>query len=129
MWASFDDRRMDRALPVAALFGVSIGLGAYWFLVPNWFVVAGLSAVYVGTAYFYLAFDLSLLGRATRFDDRTHKLGYFVGLFGVSTSPIALAQYYGPGDETVLPLVLVLFGVIAFLELASKAEQQADGRR
>jgi len=119
---------MDRALPVAALFGVSIGLGAYWFLVPNWFVVAGVSAVYAGAAYFYLAFDLSLLGRTARFDDRTHRIGYAVGLFGVSISPIAVAQYYGPGDETVLPLVVVLFGVIAFLDLASKAQRQTDGR-
>jgi len=119
---------MDRAPPVAALFGVSVGLGAYWLLVQNWFVVAALSTVYAGAAYFYVAFDVPLLGRVTRFDDRTHRLGYAVGLFGVSTSPIAFGQYYGPGDATVLPLVVTLFGVIAFLDVASKAKQQADGR-
>lgn len=119
---------MDRALPAAALFGVSVGLGAYWLLVQNWFVVAGISAVYAGATYFYLAFDVALLGQATRFDDRTHRVGYAIGVFGVSISPIAFAQYYGPGNESGLPLVVVLFGVIAFLELASKARHQADGR-
>lgn len=120
---------MNRSLPAAALLGVSVGLGAYWLLVQNWFVAAGISAVYTGAAYFYLAFDLSLLGRATQFDDRTHKVGYAIGLFGVSISPIAFSQSLGPGNESGLALVVVLFGVIAFLDLASKARHQVDGRR
>ncbi|WP_323674217.1 hypothetical protein [Halorubellus sp. PRR65] len=119
---------MDRSLLGAVLFGASLGLGAYRVLVSNWFVVAGVAAVYAGAAYFYLAFDVSLLGQATRFDDRTHRAGYAIGLFGVSISSIALAQYYGAGRDTGLPVVVVLVGVIAFLDLASKARQQADGR-
>jgi NADH:ubiquinone oxidoreductase subunit 6 (subunit J) len=118
---------MDRSLPAAGLFGVSFGLGTYWLLVQNAFVAAAISTVYAGAAYFYLAFDVSLFGQATRFDDRTHNLGYAIGLFGVSTSPIAFAQYYGAGNERGLPLVVLLFGVIAFLEFASKARHQVDG--
>jgi hypothetical protein len=119
---------MNRALSVGGLVGLSIGVGVYWFFAQHWFVVAGLAATYAGAAYFYVAFDVSLLGRATRFDDRTDKLGYAIGLFGVASSPVAFAQYYETGEQTGVPLAILLLGVITFMHLASKAHQQPDGQ-
>lgn len=112
---------MDRSLSLAALCGSLVGVGTHLFLVADWFVALGLAAVYFGAAYFYVAFDLSLFGRSVEFEERPDKLGYAVGLFGLSVSPLALADYYGHGDAATAPIVVSQVGVIAFLLLASKA--------
>ena len=117
---------MDRNLPFAVLCGLLVGLGIYWFLPSNWFVAAGTAAVYTGAAYFYIAFDIPLLGSAVQFDDRVDKLGYAIGLFGLSVSPIAFAQYYGQQGTTTLPFVILFMGVIAFLLFSSEAQRQTE---
>lgn len=115
---------MDRNLPLAVPCGLLVGLGIYWFLVPDWFVVAGTATVYAGAGYFYFAFDMS--GQAMQLDDRMDRLGYAIGLFGLCVSPVALAQYYGQQVATTLPIVISFIGVIAFLLFISKAQQQTE---
>ena len=117
---------MNRDLPLAIVCGLLVGFGMYWFLVPDWFIAAGTAAVYAGAGYFYSAFDISLLGSAVQFDDRMDRLGYAIGLFGVSVSPIAFAQYYGQHSASTLPFVILFMGVIAFLLFISKAQQQSE---
>jgi hypothetical protein len=112
---------MDRSLPLAALCGSVVGVGTHLFLVADWFVALGLAAVYFGAAYFYVAFDLSLFGRSVEFEERTDKLGYAVGLFGLSVSPLALADHFSRGDTTTASIVVLQVGVVAFLLLASNA--------
>ena len=112
---------MDRSLPLAALCGSLVGVVTYLFLVADWFVALGLAAVYAGAAYFYAAFDLSLLGRSFEFEERTDRLGYAVGLFGVSAGPLALADHFSRGDGTAGSIVVLHVGVVAFLLLASTA--------
>jgi len=76
----------------------------YWAFVPDGFVAMGTAAVYAGTSYFYFAFDVSLLGEAVRFDDRVDRVGYAIGLFGLSVSPLAFARYFGQESEAMIPL-------------------------
>ena len=117
---------IDRDLSLAVVCGLLIGFATYWFLAPDWFVAAGTAAIYTGAGYFYFAFDISLLGSAVQFDDRMDRLGYAIGLFGTSVSPIAFAQYYGQQSATTLPLIILFMGVIAFLLFISKAQQQSE---
>ncbi len=111
----------DRALPLAAVTGLAVGAVVYGGLVAAPFVALGTATVYAGAAYFYLAYDLSLGATAVEFDDRTDKLGYAVGLFGVSVSPLALAGQYG-GDRVVF--VVWITGVVAFLLFAPRADDR-----
>ncbi|KTG09406.1 hypothetical protein AUR64_16645 [Haloprofundus marisrubri] len=117
---------MQKDLPLAALCGVVVGVGTYALLVTDWFVAGAVTAVYAGATYFYLAFDVSLLGRAVRFDETEDRVGYAVGLFGLSVSPLALANQYGGDGTSTLPLVVLFVGTIAFLLLASQAQRQGE---
>lgn len=117
---------MDRDFPLAVFCGLLVGFGIYWFLVPDWFVAAGTATVYAGAGYFYFAFDVSLFGSAVQFNNRVDRLGYAIGLFGLSVSPIAFAQYYGQQNTTALPFVILFIGAIAFLLFVSKAQQQNE---
>ncbi|GAA0666053.1 hypothetical protein ACFQDG_02315 [Natronoarchaeum mannanilyticum] len=119
---------MDKNLPLAVLCGLLVGLGTYWFLSTNWFIGAGIAAVYAGAGYFYFAYDISLLGSATQFDNPIDKLGYAIGLFGLCVSPMALAQYYGQQGDTTLPFVVLFMGTIAFLLFISEAQRQNEHR-
>jgi peptidoglycan/LPS O-acetylase OafA/YrhL len=117
---------MNRALPLA--LGVSLGpaLGVY-ALVSSVPAALGTAAVYVGAAYFYFAFDISLLAAAPRFDDRSDRLGYGVGLFGLSVTPILFAQSAGGGDATVFGFAIAFFGAVAFLTLSEQARRRRGG--
>ena len=53
---------VDRSLPLATAFGLLVGCFAYQFLLSEWYPALATAAVYASTAYFYLAFDISLLG-------------------------------------------------------------------
>ncbi|VTT87711.1 hypothetical protein DM2_1045 [Halorubrum sp. DM2] len=117
---------MDRDLPLAALCGLLVGFGIYRFLSPGGFVSGATGAVYAGAAYFYFAFDVSLLGTAVQFDDRTDRLGYAIGLFGLCVSPMAFAQFYGRHGATTLPFVILFMGVIAFLLFVAEAQRQTE---
>ncbi|OYR68451.1 hypothetical protein DJ79_05875 [Halorubrum ezzemoulense] len=116
---------MNRALPLALGVGVVPALGVY-ALVSSVPTALGTAAVYVGAAYFYFAFDISLLAAAPRFDDRSDRLGYGVGLFGLSVTPILFAQSAG-GDATVFGFMIAFFGAVAFLTLSEQARRRRGG--
>ncbi|WP_121820326.1 hypothetical protein [Halostella salina] len=112
---------LDRPLPLAVAFGLLVGAFVNWFLLTHWFPALGVAAIYAGAAYFYLAFDLSLLGTQVEFAERRDRVGYAVGLFGLSVSPLAIGEYAGLGESTVYGLVVWVMGVIAFLLLSTAA--------
>jgi hypothetical protein len=111
---------VNRNLVVAVGVGAAVGAAYFALLVPDWFVALGTAAVYAGAAYLSLASDGPLLGASPRFEDRVDRIGYAIGVFGVSVSPLAFAQYYGGGSATVA-FVGWAVGVIAFLRLSATA--------
>lgn len=115
---------MNKASPLAVLCGLTIGVGMYWLLVPDWHVALGIATVYAGAGYFYFEFDISLFAASIQFDDRVDKLGYAVGLFGLCVSPMAFADHYGQSDPIALAFVIWVMGVIAFLFFVSRAHHQ-----
>lgn len=115
------------ALPVAGLVGSVSGAVVYLFLLPDWFPALATAATYAGAAYFYLAFDISLLGTHIEFTDRTDRLGYAVGVFGVSVGPLALGEYAGLPNSAVAGVVVWQFGLIAFFLLSATAAHREHG--
>ncbi|WP_251330842.1 hypothetical protein [Haloplanus pelagicus] len=115
------DRAPEVALPVAGLFGVVSGSVVYQFLLPDWFPALATAATYAGAAYFYLAFDIPLLGMHIEFTDRADRAGYAVGLFGVSVGPLALGEYVGLSNSGVIGVVVWQVGLLAFLLLSATA--------
>lgn len=111
---------MNREFVAAAGVGAVVGVGFFTLLVADWFVALGTGAVYAGGAYLYLASEGSLVGVSPRFEDRIDRVGYAVGVFGVSVSPLAFAQFYGGGTATVA-FVAWTAGVLAFLRLSATA--------
>ncbi|OYR81793.1 hypothetical protein DJ84_12095 [Halorubrum ezzemoulense] len=99
-------------------------LGVYE-LVPYLPTAVGTAAVYAGAAYFYLAFDVSLLAAAPRFEGRTDRIGYGVGLFGLSVTPLLFGHYAGE-DAAVFGFVVAFFGAVAFLTLSEQARRTDD---
>ena len=120
------DRAPEVALPVAGLFGVVSGAVVYQFLLPDWFPALATAATYAGAAYFYLAFDIPLLGTHVEFTDREDKFGYAVGLFGVSVGPLAVSEYAGLSNSGVLGVVVWQLGLLAFLLLSATAARRAS---
>ncbi|QWC19966.1 hypothetical protein [Halorubrum sp. 2020YC2] len=117
---------MKRALPLAAGVGLLVAAGVSR-LVPNLPASLGTGAVYAGAAYFYVAFDISLLAEAPRFDERVDRVGYGVGLFGVSTGPLLFAHHTGAGDGGTLGFAVAFVGTVAFLTLSEQARRIRDG--
>ncbi|WP_135821515.1 hypothetical protein [Halostella litorea] len=115
---------LDRSLPLAVAFGLLAGGLVREFLLTHWFPALGVAAVYAGAAYFYLAFDLSLLGTQVEFTSRRDRVGYAVGLFGLSVSPLAFGEYAGLSEPTVFGLIVWLMGAIAFLLLSTAAAHE-----
>jgi hypothetical protein len=111
---------VNREFVVATGVGAAVGAAYFLLLVPDWFVALGTATVYAGAAYLYLASDGSLLGESPRFENRIDRVGYGIGVFGASVSPLAFAQYYGGGSATVA-FVGWAAGVIAFLRLSATA--------
>ena len=109
------------ALPVAGLFGAASGAVVYYLLRPEWFPALATAATYAGAAYFYLAFDIPLLGTHVEFADRTDRLGYAVGLFGVSVGPLALAASAGLSTAAVTGTIVWQLGLVAFFLLSATA--------
>lgn len=116
---------MDTIFPIAVGAGAVPAVGVYALV--SWVPAAlGAGAVYAGAAYFYLAFDGSLLSAAPRFDDRGDRLGYAVGLFGLSVTPTLFAHEAGGGDATVFGFAIAFFGAVAFLTFSERARRRRD---
>jgi hypothetical protein len=80
-----------------------------------------MGAVYAGAAYFYFAFDISLLGTQIGFDTRSDKIGYAIGLFGVCVSLLAIGEYTDVQQPAAIGLIVWVIGMITFLLLAMTA--------
>jgi hypothetical protein len=118
---------VNHALPLAVVVGLSIGLGVHR-LVPSVPLSAGTAGIYVGAAYVWLAFDVSLLAQSPRFDDPVDRLGYGVGLFGVSVTPLFFAHAAGNGAVTV-GFAVAFFGAVGFLSLSEQARRRSNRAR
>lgn len=114
---------MKRALPLAVGVGLLIGLGVHR-LVPSVPLSAGTAAIYVGAAYVWFAFDVSLLAQSPQFADRIDRLGYGVGLFGVSVTPLFFARIAG-NDAATVGFGVAFFGAVGFLLLSEQARRQS----
>lgn len=115
---------LDRSHLLAAVLGLSIGGVVYRFLITDWYFALAIAALYAGVVYFYSAFDISLLGTHLEFEYGPDKLGYAVGLFGVSLSPLALGHYAAIGPPAIFGIAVWVAGVVAFLISATTAATQ-----
>lgn len=115
---------MKRALPLAVGVGLLIGLGVHR-LVPSVPLSAGTAAIYVGAAYVWFAFDVSLLAPSPQFDERVDTLGYGAGLFGVSVTPLLFARSAG-NDAVTVGFAVAFFGAVGFLSLSEQARRRSD---
>lgn len=116
---------MKRVLLQTLVVGLGTGIGVYQ-IVPDVGASLGTAAVYAGAAYFYFAFDVSLLAAAPRFDDRADRAGYGLGIFGLSVTPILFSHYAGGDDAAVGGLVVAFLGAVAFLTLSEQARRLDD---
>ncbi|QSX00328.1 hypothetical protein [Haloterrigena alkaliphila] len=91
----------------------------------NWFLVVAVIAVYAGWGYFAARYHRLLLREFPAFDRSTDRLGYAIGLFGVSIGPVAFGRQYTAADVSLEFLVAYL-GVIGFLLASSAASADAD---
>ncbi|ESS07869.1 MAG: hypothetical protein A07HN63_02374 [uncultured archaeon A07HN63] len=115
----------NRSLALAVATGLAIGGIVYQFLLTDWFFVQGVTTTYVGLTYFYLAFDVPLLGgQHLQYTDRRDRFGYAIGLFGLSTGSLALTHYAQFSQSETFGVLVWTAGVIAFLLFASIAKDQ-----
>ncbi|MBX0288555.1 hypothetical protein EGH22_19680 [Halomicroarcula sp. F28] len=117
---------VDRSLPLATAFGLLVGCLLYQFLLSDWYPALAMAAVYAGTAYFYFAFDISLLGTQIKFNTRSDKIGYAIGLFGLCVSPLAMAEYTDVQQPVAIGLIVWVIGMFSFLLLATRAAHRHD---
>lgn len=115
---------LSRSHPIALLVGAVAGSVVYRFLVADWYFALSIAALYAGVAYFYSAFDIPVLGTHIEFVDRADKIGYAVGLFGLSVSPVAFGQYAGVRRATLFGIVVWEMGILLFLVFAMTAARQ-----
>ena len=85
-----------------------------------------MAAVYASTAYFYLAFDISLLGTQVKFNTRSDKIGYAIGLSGLCVGPLAIGEYTNVQPPATIGLIVWVIGMISFLLLATTAAHRQD---
>jgi hypothetical protein len=112
---------LDRHHLLGAALGLSVGGVVYRLLIADWYFALAVAALYAGVAYFYLAFDISLLDTHVQFGSNADALGYAAGLFGLSLGPLALGQFTALGAPAVLGTVVWAAGMIAFLTFTMTA--------
>jgi len=114
----------NKSLLLAVLCGASVGGIVHELLLPDWFFATGIAAVYVGLVYFYTTYEVPLLGEHVTFTDRADRLGHAVGVFGLSTTPLALIEYASFRTPETVGVLVWTTGVIAYLLFASSARSQ-----
>ena len=113
----------NRSLALAVATGLAVGGAVYQFLLTDWFFALGVTATYAGVAYFYVAFDVQVMGHL-QFTSRRDIFGYAVGVFGLSISPLALISYAQFQQPAAIGVLVWTTGVIAFLLFAAIAHEQ-----
>ena len=115
---------LDKPLPLATLFGFSVGGIVYRFLLPDWFFVVGIATVYIGVAYFYITYEIPLFGEHITFPEKPDNIGHAIGLFGLSISPLALVEYAAFRTPQVVGVLVWATGMIMYLLFTSTAQSQ-----
>jgi hypothetical protein len=116
--------KFNKSLPLAVLIGCCIGGGVHRYLLSDWFFVSSIASMYIGIAYFILAYDITLLGEQFTFDNRYDRLGHAVGVFGLGIGPLALIEYVGFQGSEVVGVLMWSIGVIAYFTIVSNAQSQ-----
>ncbi len=114
----------DKSHFLAVLVGLFVGGIVYRFFVPDWFFTVGVTAVYTGITYFYIAYEIPLLGEHATFADGRDKLGHAIGLFGLSISPLALVEYAAFRMPEIVGVLVWVTGMITYLLFISTAQTQ-----
>lgn len=114
----------DKALLLAVLFGLSVGGTVYRFLLPDWFFVLGIATIYTGVTYFYITYEITLLGEHTTFAGTSDKLGHAVGMFGLSISSLAIIEYAAFRTPEVVGVLVWTTGIVMYLLFISTAQSQ-----
>ena len=113
----------------AVLAGIAIGAAAGGTLRiafgSNWFLIAAVVAIYAGWGYFAVRYRRLLWREFPAFDRSADRLGYAIGLFGVSIGSVAFGQRYAAGEASIEFLVGYL-GVVGFVLASSAASVDAD---
>ncbi|MBB6646547.1 hypothetical protein [Halobellus ruber] len=113
-----------KSLLVAVLLGAAVGGVVHAFLLPDWFFAAGIATIYAGVVYFYATYGITLLGEHVTFRDGPDRLGHAVGLFGLSTTPLALVEYVSLRTPETVGVLVWTTGTITYLLLVSSARTQ-----
>jgi hypothetical protein len=113
-----------KSLPLAVLIGCCVGGGVYRFLLSDWFFILSIATIYIGIAYFILAYDFALLGEQFTFYDRYDRLAHAVGVFGLSIGPLALIEYVGLQGSEVVGVLIWSIGIIAYFVVISNTRSQ-----
>ncbi len=116
--------KFNKPLPLAVLIGCCVGGGVYRFLLSDWFFVSSIATIYIGIAYFILAYDFALLGEQFTFYERYDRLGYAVGVFGLSIGPLALIEYVELQESEAVGVLMWSLGMIAYFVIISNARSQ-----
>ncbi|WP_440763330.1 hypothetical protein [Natronorubrum sp. DTA7] len=116
---------MDRAVLGGLGFGSIVGGALYVAFSSNWFLIAAVIAMYTGWGYFGVRYHRLLLREFPAFDRPIDRLGYAIGLFGVSIGPVAFSQQFTTGDISI-ELFVGYIGVVGFLLSSSVAAVDAE---
>ncbi|QRV13511.1 hypothetical protein JMJ58_11075 [Haloterrigena salifodinae] len=116
---------MDRTVLAGIAIGATAGGTLRVVLGSNWFLIAAVVAIYAGWAYFAVRYRRLLWSEFPAFDRSVDRLGYAIGLFGVTVGSLAFGQRYAAGGASIEFLVGYL-GVIGFLHTSSSASADAD---
>ena len=118
--------KIKKPLPLAVLIGCCVGGGVYQYLLSDWFFVSSIATIYIGIVYFILAYDVKLLSEQFRFDDGYDRLGHAIGIFGLSTTPLALIEYVDLQSSEAVGVLVWSTGTIAYLLIASAAQDTSE---
>ncbi|OAQ52238.1 hypothetical protein HTG_11495 [Natrinema mahii] len=116
---------MNRALPAG--FGIGLVAGATFRIAfeSNWFLVAAVVALYAGWGYFAVAYRRLLAAEFPAFDRSADRLGYGIGLFGLSIGPVAVSRQLTTADISG-QLFVAYLGVVGFLLTSSAAAAESE---
>ncbi|WP_126662361.1 hypothetical protein [Haloterrigena salifodinae] len=116
---------MDRAVLAGIAIGAAAGGALRVAFGSNWFLITAVVAIYAGWGYFEVRYRRLLWSEFPTFDRSADRLGYAIGLFGVTLGTSAFGQRYAAGGAGIEFLVGYL-GVIGFLLTSSRASADAD---
>ncbi|MGQ3722273.1 hypothetical protein [Natrialba aegyptia] len=111
---------MRKAISVALGIGLAIGGSLYVVFDSNLFLIAAVVALYTGWGYFAVRYRRVLMREFPQFEQSRDRLGYAIGLFGLSIGPVAFSQQFTAGDLSI-QLFVGYIGVVGFLHTASAA--------